>query len=55
MLVGKKMPFPYNVIENSPTSLAHKTVFVDLNNFKFGTETHHMVLSTMSKFGINSS
>ena len=45
--------FQYNIIENSRLSLAHKTVFVDPNNFKFGTDTHYMVFWTTSKFGIN--
>ena len=31
--------FPYNIIENSQTSLAHQSVSIDRNNFKFGTET----------------
>ena len=30
--------FLSNVIENSPTSLAYNSVFVGLNNFKFGTD-----------------
>ena len=30
--------FPYNIIETSATSLAHKPVFVSPNDFKFGTE-----------------
>ena len=36
--------FPYEIIENPPTSLAYNSVFVDPNNFKFGTETHCMVI-----------
>ena len=36
--------FPYNIIENSPTSLAPNSVFVGPNKFKFGTETCCMVL-----------
>ena len=42
MLVGKRMSqliFPYKIIENSLTSLAHNSVFIDSNNFKFNTET----------------
>ena len=35
---------PYNIIENPPTSLAHNSVFIGPNNFKFGTETRFMVL-----------
>ena len=31
--------FPYNIIEKSPTSLAHNSVFIGPNDFKFGTET----------------
>ena len=57
MLVGQKKSyqpsFPYNLTENSPTSLVHKTVFVDSNNFKFGTKTHYMVSWTIPDFGIN--
>ena len=36
--------FPYKVIENSLTSLAHNSVFIDPNDFKFGTQTRFMVL-----------
>ena len=36
--------FPYNIIENSPTSFASNSVFVGLNNFKFGTETRFVAL-----------
>ena len=36
--------FPYNIIENSPTSLTHNSVVIGPNNFKFGTETSCMVL-----------
>ena len=35
--------FPYNIIENFPTSLAHNSAFIDPNNFKFGTNTDCMV------------
>ena len=31
--------FPYNIIENPGTYLARNSDFIDLNNFKFGTET----------------
>ena len=30
--------FPYNIIENSQTSLAHNSVFIVPNNFKFCTQ-----------------
>ena len=36
--------FPYNIIENSPDSFAHNSVFVGPNDFKFGTEPSFMVL-----------
>ena len=36
--------FPYNIIENSQTSLAHHSVFIGPNNLKLGTETCCMVL-----------
>ena len=36
--------FPCDIIENSPTSLAHNSVFVGPNNLKFGTETPCLVL-----------
>ena len=35
--------FPYNIIENSPISLAHNTVFFGPNSVKFGTETSYVV------------
>ena len=35
--------FPYNITEHFPTSVAHKSVFIGSNNFKFGTETRCMV------------
>ena len=35
--------FPYYIIKKSPKFLAHKSVFIDPNNFKFGSETHCMV------------
>ena len=41
--------FPYNIIENSQTSLAHNSVLIVPNNFKFGTETCCMVLKPKSK------
>ena len=34
--------FPYNIIENCPTSLARNSVFVGPYKFKFVTETHCM-------------
>ena len=36
--------FPYNMIENSPNFLAHNSISIDANNFKFGTETCVVVL-----------
>ena len=36
--------FPYNIIENYPTSLAYNSVFVGPNNIKFGTKTCCMFL-----------
>ena len=36
--------FPYNIIENSPTSFARNSVFVGPNDFEFGTETRFMRL-----------
>ena len=36
--------FPYDIIEYSPTSLAHNSVFVGPNNFKLRTETQYVVL-----------
>ena len=42
--------FPLNIIETSPTSLAHRSVFNGPNDFKFGTETGRMVLYAISKF-----
>ena len=57
MLVDKRMPaslFPlYNIKENFPTSLAHNSVFVGTNNFKFGTKTHCLVLYVIPKFVAN--
>ena len=38
MLVGKRTAqsiFPYNIIEDSPSSFAHNSVFVGPNDFKF--------------------
>ena len=46
--------FPYNIIENSPTSLAHNSAFIVPNiSFKLGTETPCLVLWAISKFGPN--
>ena len=45
--------FPYNIIENFPNYLTHKSVFIGPNDFKFGTETSCMVLRAISKFGAN--
>ena len=36
--------FPYNIVENSPTSLAYNSAVFVSNNFKFGTKTGYMVL-----------
>ena len=36
--------FPYNITENSLTSLVHNSVFISPSKFKFGTETRCMVL-----------
>ena len=36
--------FPYNITENSPTSLAYNSAVFVSNNFKFGTKTSYMVL-----------
>ena len=43
--------FPYDVIENYPSSLAHNSVFDGPNDFKFGTETSYMVQKAIPKFG----
>ena len=45
--------FPNNIIETSTTSLAHKPVFVSLNDFKFGTETRCMVVWAILELGSN--
>ena len=45
--------FPFYIIENSPTSLTHNSVFFGRNSFKFGTETRFMVLQAISKYGRN--
>ena len=42
MLIGKRVPTmqpicPYNIIENPPTFLAHNSVFIGPNKFKFGS------------------
>ena len=48
MLVDKRMLTSscslYNIIENSPTFLAHNSVFTCPNNFKFDIEIGCMVL-----------
>ena len=36
--------FPYNIIQNPPTSLDHTFVFIGPNSFTFGTETRCTVL-----------
>ena len=36
--------FPYSIMENPPTCLAHGSVFIGLNGHRFGGETHCMVL-----------
>ena len=43
--------FPYSIIEKSPASLAHDSIFVDRNKSKFGTKARCMVQRTISKFG----
>ena len=47
-MVGKKnahqLIFPYNITENSPTLLAHNSVFICSNNFLFGIKTSCMIL-----------
>ena len=45
--------FPYYIIQNYPTSLAHSSVLFGRNDFKFGTETLCMVLQDITKFGVN--
>ena len=58
MLVGKRTPqpiFPYNIIENSPTSFARNSVFDGPNHFKLGTETGFMILKAISNFETNRS
>ena len=35
--------FPYSVIENSPTSLTHNSVFIGTNKFKLDIETHCLI------------
>ena len=45
--------FPYNVIENPPTFLAHNSAIDGPNDFKFGTETCYMVFQGILKFGRN--
>ena len=51
---AKECPQPiflYNATENSPTFLAHNSVFIDPDNFKFGTETRYVFLLAISEFG----
>ena len=36
--------FPYNIIENSETSLTHNSVSISPNDLKFGGKTHCVVL-----------
>ena len=49
-------PFSHiTYMENSPTSFARNSVVVGSNDFKFGTETHFVVLLAMAKFGTNRS
>ena len=47
----KSVLSPYNIIENSPTSLAHTSVFVNPNNFRFGTETRMIFLDQTKIWG----
>ena len=46
--------FSYNITENSLTSLAHNSVFIDPNNFKFCNKTYYIILSVISEFRVNS-
>ena len=47
MLVGKRsahqLIFPYNKIKHSLTSFAPNSAFNGPNDFKFGTETYHII------------
>ena len=36
--------FPYNIIKDSPASLAHNSVFIDPNNLKFVLEIRFLIL-----------
>ena len=47
--------FPYNIIENFPTSFACNSLFVGSNDFKYDTKTCFIVLLAVSKFGANRS
>ena len=40
----------YNIMENSPTSLAHNFVFNFSNGFEFGKETCYLVFQAIAKF-----
>ena len=51
MLVGKRLPT--SIIENSPHSLVHDSVFGGPNKFKFGAEARCMVLQAIPKFEAN--
>ena len=45
MLVGKRMltsPFPFYIMENSPTILAQNSVLNSLNDFQLGIEAGYM-------------
>ena len=41
---------PYNIIENSATSLTHNSVPGGPNDLRFGTETCYMILHAIVKF-----
>ena len=49
----KNTHVPTFVIENSPNSLGHNSVFIDPNDFKFGIEICCMFSHTTTKFGTN--
>ena len=55
LLASKRMPahpiFPFNIIENFTTSFALDSVFICSKDFRFCTETRHMVLQATPKFG----
>ena len=38
--------FPYYIIESSAIPLAHNSIFICPNTFKFGTETRYIALKT---------